>query len=462
MGRINQRTETIEGVTTTWTYSYDTAIRLARVDRNGTLYESYGYDSNDNRVSVTRPTGTTVATFDDQDRIQTNGSASYTHDANGHLVSKTHASGATLFSYEATGQLLSVTKPNGDIVSYDLGANNRRFIKRVNGSIQKKWLFADDFLPVAEYDSNDNLVATFNGGYMVKDGVTYRILRDQLGSVRLVVEASTGNIVQRLSYGPWGTVLEDTNPGFQPFGYAGGLYDPDTTLVRFGARDYDPETGRWTTKDPSGLLAGMNTYQYVDADPVNYLDPIGHSKVRDVVLIIEDRHLDAINYNSSGLFGGRKITKAEIRSHFEQSLRQDPRLRNINALLGHNPNCPRDNNKFYYVTLTVGMNRSRIAPGEAEFGLQEQNEIWSEVWDALYDTNNPSRPTRRNTMSAHFPQGQPMHGNYIANRNHINDLLMNQFEPGSGYPGHALNYSTYNTNYYPSNPTSAPGYILTK
>jgi len=38
--------------------------------------------------------------------------------------------------------------------------------------------------------------------------------------------------------------LFKTSTGFQPFGFAGGLYDRDTNLVRFGARDYDPETGR--------------------------------------------------------------------------------------------------------------------------------------------------------------------------------------------------------------------------
>ncbi len=45
----------------------------------------------------------------------------------------------------------------------------------------------------------------------------------------------------RLDYDEFGRVLLDTNPGFQPFGFAGGHYDPDTQLVRFGARDYDPE-----------------------------------------------------------------------------------------------------------------------------------------------------------------------------------------------------------------------------
>jgi RHS repeat-associated protein len=45
----------------------------------------------------------------------------------------------------------------------------------------------------------------------------------------------------------------DSNPGFQPFGFADGLYDRDTDLVRFGARDYDLETSRWTAKDPIGF-----------------------------------------------------------------------------------------------------------------------------------------------------------------------------------------------------------------
>jgi RHS repeat-associated protein len=91
-----------------------------------------------------------------------------------------------------------------------------------------------------------------------------------------VVNVATGQIMQRLDYGPFGEVLGDSNPGFQPFGFAGGLYDKDTKLVRFGARDYDAQTGRWMAKDPIRFEGGdTNLYRYVLSDPINLHDPYG-------------------------------------------------------------------------------------------------------------------------------------------------------------------------------------------
>jgi RHS repeat-associated protein len=71
-------------------------------------------------------------------------------------------------------------------------------------------------------------------------------------------------------------VLNDTAPGFQPFGFAGGLYDLDTGLMRFGARDYDPVTGRWTAKDPIGWAGhSSNFYVYTNNDSINKFDSSG-------------------------------------------------------------------------------------------------------------------------------------------------------------------------------------------
>ena len=155
--------------------------------------------------------------------------------------------------------------------------------KVVNGEFKKGWLYQDQINPAAEIDSAGNVIARFIYGtkahvpdYMVKNDTLYRFITDHLGSVRLVINAETGTIAQKLVYDEFGNVLLNTNPGFQPFAYAGGLYDSQTKLVRFGARDYDAVTGRWTAKDPVGFGGGdANIYVYCSNGPINNTDPKG-------------------------------------------------------------------------------------------------------------------------------------------------------------------------------------------
>jgi RHS repeat-associated protein len=112
--------------------------------------------------------------------------------------------------------------------------------------------------------------------YLVRGDSTYRLVRDHLGSVRLVVHVASGTVAQRIRYDEYGIETENTNPGWQPFGYAGGLVDAQTGLVRFGARDYHPVAGRWTAKDPIGFAGGATSlYKYAANDPINYQDEAG-------------------------------------------------------------------------------------------------------------------------------------------------------------------------------------------
>jgi RHS repeat-associated protein len=148
-------------------------------------------------------------------------------------------------------------------------------------------LTKDPLNPIAELDGDNNIISRFVYGtkvnvpdYMIKDGVTYRIVSDHLGSPRLVASTETGDVVQRMDYDAWGNVLEDTNPGFQPFGFAGGIHDGHTGLVRLGVRDYNPIVGRWTVKDPIRFEGNdANLYAYVGGNPLFYIDPYGLSKV---------------------------------------------------------------------------------------------------------------------------------------------------------------------------------------
>lgn len=278
IGRITAITETVAGATRVITYAYDLAGRLI-----GATGAQYTYDANGNRLSVTDVNGARTATYDAQDRLLNFGGAAYTYTAAGEMKTKTIGGQTTAYTYDALGNLIHVTLPAGTTIDYVIDGDDRRVGKRVNGVLVKGWLYEDRTGIAAELDGNNNVVSRFVYGasghvpdYLLRDGHTYRLITDPLGSVRLVVDVNTGDIVQRLDYDAFGRVLTDTQPGFQPFGFAGGLYDPDTGLVRFGLRDYDAEMGRWTAKDPIGFAGGdTNLYAYVENDPINRHDPLG-------------------------------------------------------------------------------------------------------------------------------------------------------------------------------------------
>ncbi|MEA3209504.1 MAG: hypothetical protein QOE70_2561 [Chthoniobacter sp.] len=279
LARITQKVETISGATDTFAYSYDAAGQLSAVLKNGASVASYAYDGNGNRTSANG----VAATFDAQDRITSLGTTTYAHTAAGFRQSKTAGGQTTQYSYDAAGNLRSVTLPGGTLVEYVIDGFNRRIGRKVGGVLGQGFLYDGQYRVVAELDGADAVVSRFIYGtratapdYLVKGGVTYRLLGDPNGSVRLVVNATTGAIAQRLDYDPFGQVLGDTAPGFQPFGFASGLYDPLTGLVRFGARDYDAEAGRWTARDPIYFDSGaINLYAYANSEPLNAIDPTG-------------------------------------------------------------------------------------------------------------------------------------------------------------------------------------------
>jgi RHS repeat-associated protein len=226
---------------------------------------------------------------DAQDRLCRYGNYDYVYDDNGRLATKTQISTSdeTAYTYDGLGRLRRVVLPDSTQIDYVHDALGRRIGKVVDGQLEKGWLYGNDSLrPMAQRDEGGEIEMTFvyETRVNVPDYIvdleapskTYRVITDHLGSVRLVINVATGAVVQRMDYDEFGNVLNDTNPGFQPFGFAGGLYDADTGLVRFGARDYDAGTGRWTAKDPILFEGGTaNLYEYVGNDPINSIDPSG-------------------------------------------------------------------------------------------------------------------------------------------------------------------------------------------
>ncbi|MBI4764608.1 MAG: carboxypeptidase regulatory-like domain-containing protein [Deltaproteobacteria bacterium] len=283
-GRITQKLENVDGITDTYDYGYDSNGRLNEVRKNSVIVESYSYDPNGNRLTeINALRGLNRSyTVSDEDHVLIAGTETYRFDIDGFLTAKTAPTGTLTTTYSSRGELLSATLPSGSTITYDHDPMGRRIAKRMNGAITEKYLWKDTITLLAVYDASDNLLMRFNyaDGRMpvsiTHNGSTYYPVYDQVGSLKAVTDP-TGNIVKKIDYDSFGSIISDTNPALRvPLGFAGGLHDRDTNFVRFGARDYDPSIGKWTAKDPIDFDGGdTNLYGYVLNDPVNWVDPVG-------------------------------------------------------------------------------------------------------------------------------------------------------------------------------------------
>lgn len=145
LGRITQKQETIQGVSHTEEYAYDTADRLENVKRDNVTLVTYGYDANGNR---TQRDGATIATVDDQDRLVTQEGTSFTYTANGELATQTQGTQTTVYSYSVLGNLQKVTLANGTVIEYLTDGQHRRIGKKVNGTLVQGFLYQDGLRPM--------------------------------------------------------------------------------------------------------------------------------------------------------------------------------------------------------------------------------------------------------------------------------------------------------------------------
>ncbi len=199
------------------------------------------------------------------------------YDANGNATNIVTATSTNSYQWDAANRLVTTSGPtNQSLFSYDGYGRMVQIIEKTNGIAFATNKFIWDGTQI--YEQRNNTGATvarrfFTQGEQIS-GTNYYFTKDHLGSVREVLTANS--LVQaRYDYDPYGRRTVVSGSLNADFGYAGYYYHVPSGLCLTLYRAYNPDVGRWLSRDPYGEPAGINLYVYVTDNPVNAVDPHG-------------------------------------------------------------------------------------------------------------------------------------------------------------------------------------------
>ena len=316
----------------------DSAYRLSMIGETSTFYDVINYDANGNPNTFSSSEGAKSHDYDALDRLDTStgpyGSRDYDYDTNGNRVL---LDDGTITGYSYTANSNRMTQAGTDALQLDANGNtlsvgsrsytytaHNRLLEAFDNTVLlatytynglgervgkytsaggTRFMFDPDGKLVAEIDLYGNVTREYvylNGELLAliepgsPSATILYVHNDHLGTPHMLTDAS-GVAVWSAVYDPFG--LADVNEDLDGDGYAvslnvrfpGQYYDAESQLHYNYFRTYDPETGRYITSDPIGLSGGLNTFGYVEGNPLYWTDPLGLQRSRGIGVNIPTR-----------------------------------------------------------------------------------------------------------------------------------------------------------------------------
>ena len=291
----NPLTETRTGTSpVTKTFSYDQMDRLTGVcfqagscPGGSDPFIRWDYDGVGNRLSETRPAGSTSYSYDQVDRLLSAGATSYTWDRNGNQLT----AGSRSFTWDLANRL-KTTAASGTTTTYSYDGDGKRLQASTGSGNNAKTNYTWDpngALPmlVREASGNNGLLRRYVNSdsgpvFMSTTGSNaFYYHPDALGSVRNVTDTA-GATQPTYDYEPYGTVRTRTGTLANFVKFTGQYQDP-TGLYHLRARQYDPATGRFLSLDPKASSAPSelrSSYVYANNRTTVLGDPSGLGLIR--------------------------------------------------------------------------------------------------------------------------------------------------------------------------------------
>jgi len=300
-----------------WAFRHDALGELVGVTMPGGSEQEYDYDPAGNRTRMKDARGSQIYAYDEADQLLrivsdfpweqpetpsllasaaiSDASAgpfvtSFHHDANGSMVERV-SPGASVSSYQFNGynRLVGTHQPGSAPESYAYDALGRRATRTAGfgkGVAVSRSLHDGSGRLLADVDSSGRIVCRYictpGGQILGRVGASGNEVRavfyhyDALGSV-VAQSDFRGRVVGRWVYDPYGG-RRDRGASDSPFGFLAraGVLESNTGLLIMGVRAYDPELGRFISREPTLLVgAGGNPYMYAGNSPIGRSDPSG-------------------------------------------------------------------------------------------------------------------------------------------------------------------------------------------
>jgi RHS repeat-associated protein len=260
----------------THNYAYDLSDRLVTANSPGLGNDAYGYDPLDNITRFTSGSGTISASYNNLNQLTAWGGTMRTYDANGNTLSD----GANTYKWDAENRLIEIDYAGGTkktMFAYD-GSGRRRVEAESSGgaSVTTRYLWCGSAVCQTRNGSDVVLRRDLTEGEVnVTTGQKLVYMPDQLGSVRDVLDASTGARVASYDYAPYGAVVRSAATTGTDYQYAGLFFHPASGDYLSTYRPFDESRGRWLDRDPIKELGGTNLYTYANGMPIAGNDPRG-------------------------------------------------------------------------------------------------------------------------------------------------------------------------------------------
>jgi RHS repeat-associated protein len=286
-------TQTVAGNTSAAVTSVTVNAVPATVSNQTNFTASVPLPSGTNVVSVVAQP-VTGSTTTQRYQIVASGTANtaLTYDANGNTLTDENGNH---YQWDALNRLAKITYPSTAYTTFAYDGLSRRIqIAEYDATGSHALTSTKNYLWIGsemaeERDASNTVTKRFFPQGEQQGGTSYYYTRDHLGSVREMTNSS-GAIVARYDYDPYGRTTLVSGTNLSDFQYAGMYMHQTSGLNLTYFRAYDPTVGRWLSRDPyidedgddAEIALGPNLYQYVLNSPIDYYDPLGLDGVNDM------------------------------------------------------------------------------------------------------------------------------------------------------------------------------------